>query len=528
LSVLVGLVGDVDCRLPTGTDTRPVRRPADLDRAMTYLLVRLGGDADALDGLRGVLDKALDLRIPTSFIVDRIEPWMFTDLVLAYQNVEEIFDPAIVATVADRVERRSTRILQKGEGVPIGRLRVFPSDPDRYEAHRYLSLFSASTAQFVRELRAALSQMEVPRPPLPWDPHEDQEPVGEKGPPAGVVPNLSSVVTYAKEPWAWKMLVGDKPRKDWTRLPPPLLLLGESGTGKSLLAEFIHEVLNRGTAKPGAFVPISVAAMEVHNFDYELFGAAGGTFSEVAYRVGALTEAAYGTAFFDEIGDMPQAAQTRLLTFFNNLLSKMQGGPKFFTYAHVIAATNRDVNHNVGLGTFRHDLLARFRNRLTLPTLRSRREDEREMLIDFVAQDPLENPRLDDAGRESDDGDLLVSHISHDAYELLKNHDYAEGNFRELEAVVHRALEQARRASDKTLRVAHLKDTLRPNRFRPDADRRVIQVRELPAAPEGATIEVDSDQELGRLAELLERPIFRLGSTLVVIDRDTRYTAETK
>ena len=237
-----------------------------------------------------------------------------------------------------------------------------PGNPEDYEKRRFLSFVSPSMAEFVRDLRSALGQMDRERPPLPWDPRDEQVPTTiEKSGPKGTGPfNLSELIQHAREPWARKILAGPTPRQHWEQLPPPLLLLGESGTGKTLAASLIHQQLSRDLARPGELIEVAVAAMDTRNFDYDLFGATSGVWHNVEYRVGAITQAAYGTVFFDEIGDMPYDAQTRLLTFFNDLKAKVQGAQPFFTYTHVLAATNRDLGYLITRGNFRNDLRARF------------------------------------------------------------------------------------------------------------------------------------------------------------------------
>jgi DNA-binding NtrC family response regulator len=256
--------------------------------------------------------------------------------------------------------------------------------------------------------------------------------------------------------------------------------------------------------------------MDTRNFDYDLYGATSGVWHNVDYRVGAVTQAAYGTVFFDEIGDMPLDAQSRLLTFFNDLKARVQGAQPFFTYAHVVAATNRDLEHGVGRGSFRHDLLARFRIRVTLPPLRHRSEPDMRRLIDFTAQNPLVNPRVGPSGAEATDGVLLVSHISQEAMDRLAQHQYADGNFREMEEAVHNSIWRARRANDHTVRLEHV--DVRPQRFRPEADARVIRVRDIAPASANHVVFVESIDELARLASIRNQSILRSGRSYSVID----------
>ena len=142
-------------------------------------------------------------------------------------------------------------------------------------------------------------------------------------------------------------------------------------------------------------------------------------------------------------------------------------------------------------------------------------------LVDFVAQDPLVNPRIGGHGQEAADGELLVSHITPDAMEKLVGHRYANGNFRELGEAVHKAIGLARHANDHTLRTEYI--DIQPPRYRPDADTRVINVRALPPAQEDRLVNVDSIDELDRLATIRGQNILRCGSSYAVIAGGVHY-----
>jgi hypothetical protein len=143
--------------------------------------------------------------------------------------------------------------------------------------------------------------------------------------------------------------------------------------------------------------------------------------------------------------------------------------------------------------------------------------DEVRRLVDFVAQDPTVNPRRRRPGPGTNTTERLVTHISDDAMSLLLAHPYSEGNFRELEEIIHTGIWRARGVNSRTLEAGHLE--LRPQRFRPDADRRVINVRELPAAPKGAVF-VKNVEEISRYADLRNCPILRAGGAYAVVDGD--------
>lgn len=159
---------------------------------------------------------------------------------------------------------------------------------------------------------------------------------------------------------------------------PAILLLGETGTGKGLLARFIHQ---RGTPpgrEPGPFVHVNCSALPPSLVESELFGHEKGAFTDArAQRPGLFEMAEGGTIFLDEIGDMPLTLQAKILTVVEDGTFRRVGSSKDrSTSARVIAATNQDLESRAAEGVFRRDLLYRL-NALTLrlPPLRERDGD---------------------------------------------------------------------------------------------------------------------------------------------------------
>jgi len=230
--------------------------------------------------------------------------------------------------------------------------------------------------------------------------------------------------------------------------PPPLLLDGETGVGKSLMAEFITFLLtptrsdgaNQELTSRSRFVKANGAGLKVDDFNHQLMGAAPGMYTDGADAVvGKLTRAAHGVFFLDEVGDMAGEVQAALLTFLDDRLIQPAGIEPFKGYQHIIGATNKKLEDEVASGAFRQDLLARFPLRLTIPPLRTRSEAERKRWIDFLAQDPVVNPRVGESGAHE------VTHIERGALDKLIDHDYTNGNFRELTERVHASIRSARR-----------------------------------------------------------------------------------
>ena len=154
----------------------------------------------------------------------------------------------------------------------------------------------------------------------------------------------------------------------------PVLVEGESGAGKEVLARLLHE----RSGRPGDLVAVNCAALPDHLLEDELFGHVRGAFSgALGHRDGLIRAADRGTLFLDEVGDMPLALQAKLLRVLEDHKVRPLGSETELTVdVRIVAATHRDLNALVAGGAFRHDLLARlgllpFR----VPPLRERRED---------------------------------------------------------------------------------------------------------------------------------------------------------
>jgi two-component system, NtrC family, response regulator HydG len=154
-----------------------------------------------------------------------------------------------------------------------------------------------------------------------------------------------------------------------------VLILGESGSGKELLARAIHDSSNRANQN---FISINCAAIPEQLAESELFGHRKGAFSGASQnQIGKLQLANSGTLFLDEIGELPLAIQAKLLRFLENGECQPLGqAHSEIINTRIIAATNRDLYHGVQQGNFRQDLYYRLNIvPLTLPPLRERVED---------------------------------------------------------------------------------------------------------------------------------------------------------
>ncbi|MBT8488021.1 MAG: sigma-54 dependent transcriptional regulator [Gemmatimonadetes bacterium] len=204
-----------------------------------------------------------------------------------------------------------------------------------------------------------------------------------------------------------------------------VLLSGESGTGKEVVAQYIHVLSERSE---GPFLSINCGALPESLLESELFGHVKGSFTgAVRDKDGLLVAAAGGTFFLDEIGEMTPATQVKLL----RAIQEREVIPVGSTQAvpvdvRIIAATNRDLEEEIGRGAFRSDLYYRLNViQLHLPPLRDRKED-----IPVLAKHFLRDA-------SADDGPSFT--LSDEAMRLLSEYDWP-GNVRELENALERAV----------------------------------------------------------------------------------------
>ena len=205
-----------------------------------------------------------------------------------------------------------------------------------------------------------------------------------------------------------------------------VLLLGESGTGKEIFARSIHEWSDR---KSRPFVPINCVGLSKELLESELFGHEKGAFTGAQQlKRGKMEMANGGTVFLDEVGDISQELQAKLLRFLQEReFERVGGNQPIAVDVRVIAATNRDLEEAVKSGAFREDLYHRLNViALTLPALRERKEDIAP-LADYFLQ------------RFSSETKKVFSEISADARQKLLDYHWP-GNVRELANVIERAV----------------------------------------------------------------------------------------
>lgn len=211
-----------------------------------------------------------------------------------------------------------------------------------------------------------------------------------------------------------------------TRCDVPLLVEGETGTGKELAARAIHYL---GARRDRPFIPVNCGAIPENLIENELFGHERGAFTDAREaRQGVITQAEGGTLFLDEVDALPLKAQVALLRFLQDRQYRPLGASRArVADLRLIAATNTDLNEQIRSGRFRLDLLFRLNIlSLKLPPLRERHGDIRLLADNFLARFACAyrraRPQLDPA--------TIV---------WMENHPWP-GNVRELESFIHRAL----------------------------------------------------------------------------------------
>jgi DNA-binding NtrC family response regulator len=209
------------------------------------------------------------------------------------------------------------------------------------------------------------------------------------------------------------------------RSPQPVLITGETGTGKELMARAVHRL----AAPRGDFVAINVAGLDDQVFSDTLFGHTRGAFTGADRpREGLITRAEEGTLFLDEIGDLAPVSQVKLLRLLQDGTYYPLGADRpRQSRARLVVATNRDVVQDVHTGTFRKDLYYRLRaHHVQLPPLRARRDDLPLLVAHGLAKaaaalhKPVPTPSLA-------------------LYQLLNTYAFP-GNVRELEAMIFDAV----------------------------------------------------------------------------------------
>ncbi|WP_303851293.1 sigma-54 dependent transcriptional regulator [Seleniivibrio woodruffii] len=203
----------------------------------------------------------------------------------------------------------------------------------------------------------------------------------------------------------------------------PVLITGETGTGKELFAEAVH----KASGRRGPYVAVNISGLDDNMFTDTLFGHVKGAFTGAdKARKGLVAEADNGTLFLDEIGDLHESAQIKLLRLLQEKVYMPLGSDRN-TRANVriIAATSVNLKNNVKTGKFRKDLLFRISTHcITIPPLRERKDDIEILALNFYNKALLES------------GCQMSASLPHGIGEILKNYSFP-GNVRQLQAIMN-------------------------------------------------------------------------------------------
>lgn len=208
--------------------------------------------------------------------------------------------------------------------------------------------------------------------------------------------------------------------------PWTVLIRGETGTGKELIARLIHELSNR---KNAPFIEVNCAAIPENLFESELFGHKKGAFTgALSSRKGRFEQARGGTLFLDEVGELPMTLQPKLLRALQEKrITPVGADHEVYVDVRVVAATNRDLKKLAAEGHFREDLYYRLNVfEILISSLRHRKEDIPELIEFFVARYAVRPVKISDA-----------------ALDILMKYPYP-GNVRELKHVIQRIVTLAR------------------------------------------------------------------------------------
>ncbi len=279
-----------------------------------------------------------------------------------------------------------------------------------------------------------------------------------------------------------------------------ILITGETGVGKELVAEALHEYSERVS---GPFVVLDCGSIPQNLIESELFGHERGSFTgATSAYAGAFERADGGTVFLDEIGELPIEMQPKLLRVLERHEVRRIGGSKIVNVdMRVVAATNRDLGVEVNRGRFREDLYYRLAvARIHVPPVRERREDIPKLIEHFLTITP--------------GGGGEVAELAQETIDLMMRHDWP-GNVRELRNVIERSvLLSEAPASEAAFRRTYVPGAAVPDQVKTDPDA-------------GASAAEDGDAEAGMMSMLVDtKTPFKVAKRDLVAEFERLYISQ--